>query len=394
MAEKLQKFDNNLPLSLYLHLPWCIKKCPYCDFNSYASGTEILPEDDYINALVQDIEHTLPSIPTCDIHSIFIGGGTPSLFSVASIERLLVALRSRFTFHRQTEITIEVNPNTAEAKKFISYRRMGINRLSIGIQSFNDKKLRLLGRIHGSKEGINAVYMAKIAGFKNINLDLMFGLPDQTIAEALCDLQSAIDLQPSHISWYQLTIEPNTVFYTHPPKLKTQDYLWEMQKQGQQLLATLGFEQYEISAYANTGSVDNYCQHNLNYWQFGDYLGFGAGAHSKITYPASNIVKRTVRCRLPKSYMDKAGRAQVLAKIQNIQTEELPLEFMLNALRLVSGFRKSLFMERTGLQISAITKPLEHAQHKALITCDADSIRPTQRGQCYLNDLLLLFMNN
>ena len=268
-------FKSNPPLSLYIHLPWCIKKCPYCDFNSHAIDKEAYPDENqenaYVDALIKDIESELPRIWGRSIVSIFIGGGTPSLFSAEAIDRLMAALRSRLTFYHNTEVTMEANPGSAEADRFKAYRESGVNRLSIGVQSFDDKKLKALGRVHNCTEALNAIAMAKDAGFDEINIDLMFGLPDQSIDEALSDLEVAIDIQPTHLSWYQLTIEPNTVFYSKPPALPKDDLLWDMQQQGQTYISDRGFNQYEISAYARKGE-NHQCQHNRNYWQFGDYL--------------------------------------------------------------------------------------------------------------------------
>lgn len=387
-------FTSNPPLSLYIHLPWCIKKCPYCDFNSHATDKDALPETTYIDALISDLESELPRIWGRPIASIFIGGGTPSLFSAEAIDRLMAALRSRLTFYHNTEVTMEANPGSAEAERFKAYRESGINRLSIGVQSFDDKKLKSLGRVHNSAEAINAVAMAKAAGFEEINIDLMFGLPEQSITEAMSDLQMAIQQQPTHISWYQLTLEPNTVFYSRPPVLPDDDLLWTMQEQGQACLSDNGFNQYEISAYAKTSSagVNHQCRHNLNYWQFGDYLGIGAGAHGKLTHVAHGKIERYARHRIPQRYLEKVVAGSAITEARILHRDELPLEFMMNALRLNDGFHPSLYFEHTGLPLNQIQKQLEQAEASSLLEWSIDKIKPTENGQRYLNDLLEIFM--
>jgi oxygen-independent coproporphyrinogen-3 oxidase len=384
-------FKTNPPLSLYIHLPWCIKKCPYCDFNSHAIDKEAFPENDYIDALISDLESELPRIWGRPIVSIFIGGGTPSLFSAEAIERLMAALRSRLTFYHNTEVTMEANPGTAEAERFKAYRESGINRLSIGVQSFNDEKLKRLGRIHNSTEALAAIAMAKDAGFDEINIDLMFGLPGQSIDEAMSDLEVAMEQQPTHLSWYQLTIEPNTVFYSKPPALPVDDLLWDMQQRGQAYLSDEGFDQYEISAYARKGE-NHQCQHNRNYWRFGDYLGIGAGAHGKLTHVAEGRVERYARHRIPQSYIDKVKQSNAITETRSPGRDELPLEFMMNALRLNEGFHPSLFFQHTGLPLSHIHRQLEIAEEKGLIEWDLNKIKPTETGHRYLNDLIELFM--
>jgi len=382
-------FHENVPLSLYIHLPWCVKKCPYCDFNSHEVGRNTIREREYVDALIRDLEFELPRIWGRRIISIFIGGGTPSLFSAEVLEKLLAALHARLNFHPEIEITLEANPGTAEAEKFRGYRKLGINRLSLGVQSFNDEKLKCLGRIHDSDEAKAAIKMAQAAGFKNINIDIMFGLPNQKIDEALSDLQLTIDQGPNHISWYQLTIEPNTVFYSRPPKLPDDDYLWEMQLQGQQLLAGNGFRQYEVSAYATDGYQ---CIHNLNYWQFGDYLGIGAGAHGKITDATKNTITRYARHRIPESYLQKAGTESVITETRRLIREDLVLEFMMNALRLIEGIHPSLFNERTGLPLSVAQDQLTEAQERDFIEWNIEILKPTDFGRCYLNELMQLFL--
>ncbi len=384
-------FKNNPPLSLYIHLPWCIKKCPYCDFNSHATNSDAFPEEAYVDALISDLESELPRIWGRPIVSIFIGGGTPSLFSAEAINRLMAALRERLTFYHNTEITMEANPGTAEADRFKAYRESGINRLSIGVQSFDDEKLKRLGRIHNGAEALSAIAMAKDVGFDEINIDLMFGLPDQTVDQAMSDLEVAMQQQPTHLSWYQLTIEPNTVFYSKPPVLPVDDLLWDMQQQGQAYLSAKGFDQYEVSAYARKGG-HHQCQHNRNYWQFGDYLGIGAGAHGKLTHVAEGKIERYARHRIPQSYIDKVGQPNAVTETRKLTRDELPIEFMMNAMRLNEGFHPSLFIEHTGLPPNHIQKQLEIAEEKGLIEWDLNKIKPTETGHRYLNDLVELFM--
>ena len=387
-------FGTNPPLSLYIHLPWCVKKCPYCDFNSHATNKEAFPEAAYIDALISDLESELPRIWGRPIASIFIGGGTPSLFSAEAIDHLMVALRARLTFYHHTEVTMEANPGAAEAERFKAYRESGINRISIGVQSFDNEKLERLGRIHNSAEGKAAIAMAKAAGFDEINIDLMFGLPEQSIDEAICDLQTAMEQHPSHLSWYQLTIEPNTIFYSTPPTLPDDDLLWSMQKQGQAYLSDNGFNQYEVSAYAKvmTTGVNHQCKHNLNYWQFGDYLGIGAGAHGKLTHVAEGKIERYSRHRIPQGYIGQVAQQNAITETRLLDRDELPLEFMMNALRLNKGFHPSIFIEHTGLPLSQIQKPLQEAEKKSMIEWNLNTIKPTEYGHRYLNDLLQLFM--
>ncbi|MDX1519970.1 MAG: radical SAM family heme chaperone HemW, partial [Gammaproteobacteria bacterium] len=304
----LLSFRESIPLSLYIHLPWCVRKCPYCDFNSHESGTVEAREMAYVDALVSDLDTSLPEIWGRRIHSIFIGGGTPSLFSPAALERLLQACQARLNPYPDTEITLEANPGTAEAKKFRDYRALGINRLSLGIQSFSDTCLQKIGRIHDAREARAAIEMAHTAGFAEINLDLMYGLPGQSLEDAMGDLETAIDFQPQHLSWYQLTLEPNTVFAARPPPLPGEDLVFNMQERGQDLLQDHGYQRYEVSAWSRP---DGQCRHNLNYWQFGDYLGIGAGAHSKITDVARGTVSRMTRHRIPERYIDLAGEPGV-----------------------------------------------------------------------------------
>lgn len=380
--------SSPLPLSLYIHLPWCVRKCPYCDFNSHEYDGN-LRDIEYIDALIRDLEQTLPLIWGRRIVSVFIGGGTPSLFSVEAIEKLFSQLRALLNIGSDIEITMEANPGTAEAEKFIGFREIGINRLSIGVQSFNNEQLKKLGRIHNNIEALNAIELAKQAGFENFNLDLMFALPAQTQEEALADLQLAIDQAPNHISWYQLTLEPNTVFYAKPPELPGDDQSWEIQQAGKKVLTETGYEQYEISAYAKQS---NYAKHNLNYWQFGDYLGIGAGAHSKLTDVAKGTITRYTKHKIPKRYLELAGQEEVITETRKLNREELPLEFMLNAMRLSAGLPADYYKERTGLLLSGIEKQLQTLEEKELINWTTQILAPSQKGQRFLNDLLLEFM--
>lgn len=372
------------PLTLYIHVPWCLRKCPYCDFNSHELRDGI-PEDAYVDALLSDLEGELPLVWGRRVTSIFIGGGTPSLLSGVALERLLSGVRARVPLLPDAEISLEANPGTAEAGRFHDYRAAGVNRLSMGVQSFDDRKLTALGRIHRRDEVPRAVEMARSAGFDNLNLDLMFGLPDQSLDEGLEDLRQAIAHTPTHLSWYQLTIEPNTAFHHAPPPLPEDESLWELQEQGVALLDAAGYRQYEISAYARDGQR---CRHNLNYWRFGDYLGIGAGAHGKITLPAEGRVARRWKERHPKGYLG----GERLAGERTLETEELPGEFMMNALRLNEGFEEALFMERTGLKLETIAEPLAEATAKGLLLHEAGRIEPTERGRAFLNDLIELFL--
>ena len=370
------------PLALYAHLPWCVRKCPYCDFNSHERG-DALPEREYVDALVTDLEAMLPAVWGRRLSSIFIGGGTPSLFSPEAIDRLLAAVRARLTLEPGAEVTLEANPGTAEAGRFRGYRAAGVNRLSLGIQSFDDGKLRALGRIHSAQEARRAIEMAQ-ASFENINLDLMYGLPGQALEEARADLREALRFGTPHLSAYQLTLEPNTVFYRKPPPLPEHDACADMQLAVEELAAEAGFEHYETSAFARPGMR---CRHNLNYWEFGDYLGLGAGAHGKISF--ADRVTRHERAKQPREYMAGAGTA--LEKV--IAPRELPFEFMLNALRLVDGVAAGLFPLRTGLDAAVIARRLALAQEKGLVAEDPLRIRPTRRGRLFLNELLQLFLD-
>jgi len=385
----LLTLHENPPLSLYIHLPWCVKKCPYCDFNSHEFSSSEIDEEAYINALIVDLETELPRIWGRTITSVFIGGGTPSLFSVESINKLLSALRARLNISSGIEITLEANPGTAEAEKFRGYRDAGINRLSIGVQSFNDNNLKALGRIHDASEAQRAIEYAQAAGYENFNLDLMFGLPGQTIEDALDDLKVAVALSPTHISWYQLTIEPNTVFYSKPPRVPSDDDTWLMQEQGQLLLAENNYKQYEISAYAKEKQV---ALHNVNYWEFGDYLGIGAGAHGKITNVAEGKIERFTRHKIPQRYMELAASESVVTEIRELKRNDLPLEFMMNAMRLKEGVPANLFLQRTGIPLKVMEKELLIAVERKLLDWQLNDLRPTIKGQRYLNELLEMFV--
>jgi oxygen-independent coproporphyrinogen-3 oxidase len=373
------------PLSLYIHIPWCVRKCPYCDFNSH-TASPVLPEDEYVDALLADLDMDLPHVHGRELSSIFFGGGTPSLFSAQALGRLLTGVEQRIRFASDIEITLEANPGTFEQVKFSAYRGLGINRLSIGIQSFQEAKLKALGRIHNGDEAIRAADMARQAGFDNFNMDLMHGLPDQSQGDALGDLQQAIDLGPTHLSWYQLTLEPNTVFWNQPPVLPEDDILWDIQEAGQALLAQHGYAQYEVSAYAQPGRA---ARHNLNYWSFGDFIGIGAGAHGKLSHPDGRIL-RTWKTRLPKDYLNpakpfKAGEKQ-------LSVEELPFEFLMNALRLTNGVDAALFRERTGLSLDSLASARQQAEQRGLLLADPTRLVATPRGQLFLNDLLQYFL--
>lgn len=373
------------PLALYVHIPWCVRKCPYCDFNSHAAGPT-LPEAEYVDALLADLDRDLVHVHGRPLTSIFFGGGTPSLFSAEALGRLLDGVARRLSFAPDIEITLEANPGTFEQAKFVAYRGLGINRLSIGIQSFQDAKLKALGRIHGREEAIRAADRARTAGFDNFNLDLMHGLPEQSVADALGDLEQAIALAPTHLSWYQLTMEPNTVFWSQPPELPEDDTLWDIQEAGQARLAAAGYGQYETSAYAQPGSQ---ARHNLNYWGFGDFLGIGAGAHAKLSAPDGTLL-RTWKTRLPKDYLDPAKAFQAGAK--PLAPADLPFDFMMNALRLVDGVPAAWYPQRTGQSLDSLAPALAAARRAGLLAEDEERLRPTARGQLFLNDLLQSFL--
>jgi len=373
------------PLALYVHIPWCVRKCPYCDFNSHQAKGDV-PERAYVEALVTDLELALPDVWGRRVHSVFFGGGTPSLFSAAAIETLISAFRARLPLAPDCEITLEANPGTFEVEKFRGYREAGVNRLSIGIQSFNPEHLKALGRIHDDKEARRAIEIARDS-FDNINLDLMYALPGQTPGEARADVEAALAADTAHLSFYHLTIEPNTLFYRHPPKLPEEDTAAAMQDAIGTALAEGGYLHYETSAWARPGRE---CRHNLNYWRFGDYLGIGAGAHSKVSF--RDRVARAARWKQPKEYLQRVAEGRPVEESHDVERADLVFEFMMNALRLPEGFPVGSFVERTGLQIAVAEKPLAQAETRGLIVRDHERIRPTDLGQRFLNDLLQLFL--
>ncbi len=373
------------PLAAYVHIPWCVRKCPYCDFNSHAAGAS-LPEDAYVDALLTDLDADLEQIQSRRLTSIFFGGGTPSLFSASALARILDGMRQRVGFAEDIEITLEANPGTFEQAKFRDYRSLGINRLSIGVQSFQPAKLKALGRIHDGDEAIRAADMARAAGFDNFNLDLMHGLPEQSLEDALSDLRIAIAQQPTHLSWYQLTVEPNTEFWNKPPRLPEDETLWDIQEAGQALLAEHGYRQYETSAYAQPGRQ---ARHNLNYWTFGDFLGLGAGAHGKWT-AADGEIDRHWKTRLHKDYLDPNKRFR--AGHKQLAQDELPFEFLMNVLRLTDGVPSLMFTQRTGLSLDLLAAGRRDAEARGLLEPDPQRLVATAKGQLFLNDLLQLFL--
>ncbi len=380
------------PLSLYVHIPWCVRKCPYCDFNSHKAGKE-LPEADYVAALKADLAEDVELAQGRKIASIFIGGGTPSLFSAAAIGSILDDAEQRLGFAGDIEITLEANPGTFEQEKFSGYRRAGVNRLSIGIQSFQQQQLERLGRIHTSDEALRAVELARRAGFDNLNLDLMHGLPQQNLSDAMADLEQAITLAPEHLSWYQLTIEPNTAFYNRPPQLPIDDTLADIQEQGQARLAQAGFKQYEVSAYSRPNRQS---QHNRHYWRFDDYLGIGAGAHGKITQLAQQQILRRHKTRQPDHYLaaEQSADKAFSAGSQAITPDNLPLEFLMNGLRLTHGVEPELFQQRTGLELTALTEQWQDLQRRGLVTAIDQRLQTTALGQRFLNDVLGPFITD
>jgi oxygen-independent coproporphyrinogen-3 oxidase len=382
-------FKKTIPLSLYIHYPWCVKKCPYCDFNSHAVGASPIKDVVYVDALRRDLEMELSRIWGRRLHSVFIGGGTPSLLTGSGIEQLMSVLRSHLNLQANIEVTMEANPGTVDSARFRTFRESGVNRLSIVVQSFNEKKLKTLGRIHSSEDADLAFITARNAGFENINIDLMFALPGQTLSEALDDLKAAIKLQPEHISWYQLTIEPNTIFYSQPPELPDDDLCWKIQESGKELLESHGYRQYEISAYAR--GVELRSQHNLNYWSFGDYLAVGAGAHGKISTAQS--IGRYAKPANPLQYMQSLEEAAPDTELTKLNERERMFEFMLNALRLTDGFDQDLFQRRTGLAAETLLKKLTASEEKGLIEEVSSGFwRVTNLGQRFLNDLQAEFL--
>jgi oxygen-independent coproporphyrinogen-3 oxidase len=375
------------PLSLYIHLPWCERKCPYCDFNSHER--EIIPEEAYIDALLADLQRELVGVQDRALRSLFIGGGTPSLFSPHSIARLMDGVRARLELTNNFEATMEANPGSAEAERFAGFFAAGINRLSLGVQSFDDALLARLGRVHDSQQARHAVRLAREAGFENINIDLMHGLPGQTIALARTDMETALSLQTTHLSWYQLTLEPNTVFHKRPPALPVENTLATIQDEGEALLAAAGLAQYEVSAYSEQGKE---CAHNLNYWSFGDYLAIGAGAHGKCTFEDGRIV-RYAKLRQPDAYMEAIDIGQRVSE-RVLSDEDKVGEFMLNALRLNAGFSQTLFEQRTGLPITLIAQPIERLVQRQLIEVDDDVIRTTALGRRFLDSVVAEFFSD
>jgi oxygen-independent coproporphyrinogen-3 oxidase len=373
------------PLSLYVHLPWCLKKCPYCDFNSHETPGE-LPEQAYLEALLADLEQALPLVWGRGVHSIFIGGGTPSLFSPAGIDRLIGDVRARLRLEADCEITLEANPGTFEKDRFRAFRAAGVTRLSIGVQSFHDAHLKALGRVHDRAQALAACEEAANA-FDTFNIDLMYALPGQTLAQLEADARQALAMAPPHLSIYHLTLEPNTYFAKFPPELPPEDTAYAMLDRITELTQATGLQRYEVSAYARAG---HRCWHNLNYWQFGDYLGIGAGAHSKLSFP--HRVVRQVRYREPKLYMEHARAGNAVAQDSEVTRADLPFEYMLNALRLREGFALREFVERTGLPVSAIASALSEAERRGLITRSLERVQPTERGFDFLSDLQALFL--
>ncbi len=377
------------PLSLYVHIPWCVRKCPYCDFNSHQKNGD-LPEEEYLAALIEDFRQDLPYLQGRELSSIFFGGGTPSLFSARIYERLFNKLQRHVNFASDIEITLEANPGSAEREKFADYRRVGINRLSIGIQSFDDLQLQNLGRIHGSDDGRKAIIYARDAGFDNFNIDIMYGLKAQSLNAAMADLEEAISHKPEHLSWYQLTIEPNTEFFKRPPTLPPEDDLIAIQDTGLALLTSSGFARYEVSAFAKP---ERRARHNLNYWRFGDYLGIGAGAHGKITITSENRVLRTRKKKQPGHYLESwQSKGSFTAETAVISHDDIALEYLLNVLRLHEGFTAEQFQAGTGLGFDVIEKQVDSLQRKALLSRTGNVIRPTEKGQQFLNSVLEEFL--
>ncbi len=388
MRPGLLQLQSLPPLSLYVHLPWCIQKCPYCDFNSHEwrDNAQRMPEQRYIDALLADLEVSLPLIWGRPVHSIFIGGGTPSLFEPASIDRLISGIRARLPLEAEAEITMEANPGTFEKDRFKAFRAAGVTRLSIGVQSFNDAHLKALGRVHNSDQAMAAVTEAQSA-FDTFNLDVMYALPGQSLADLTQDIQTALSFKPPHISIYHLTIEPNTLFAKHPPALPAEDDAYEMMDLITDMTSAAGLQRYEVSAYAKPG---HRCWHNLNYWQFGDYLGIGAGAHSKLSF--AHRIMRYVRYREPQLYLAQALQGEPVTQYEEVAREDLPFEYMLNALRLKDGFSLADYMARTGLSMTAIQQGLSNAEAKQLIVRDLNRVWPTSRGFDFLSDLQALFL--
>jgi oxygen-independent coproporphyrinogen-3 oxidase len=375
------------PLSLYIHIPWCVRKCPYCDFNSHEFKGE-LPEAAYVSALLRDLEQEAGHIRGREVETVFIGGGTPSLLSGEAVASLLSGVRARVAVAADAEVTLESNPGSLDGDRLASYREAGVNRLSIGVQSFRTHELESLGRIHDAEDALRAFETARRAGLSNVNLDLMFGLPEDDREGCLADLAQAIALGPEHLSWYQLTIEPNTAFYRQPPALPDDDEVYGAYESGRALIRDHGYGQYEVSAYALPGAE---CRHNRNYWEFGDYVGIGAGAHGKLSDPASGRILRRAKKAKPRSYIEGAGSAAAVAQETSLSAAQLTVEFMMNALRLEAGFPLALYTERTGLPVAAIEDNLSEARERGMIALDAGWLRPTEWGYRFLNELVYLF---
>jgi len=375
------------PLSLYVHIPWCIEKCPYCDFNSHKLKGDI-PEQEYLAALIDDLKQDLRFVQGRQLFSIFIGGGTPSLISASGIQWLLENIQRLVAFSENIEITLEANPGAIENQKIDDFKEAGINRFSFGVQSFQQQKLTKLGRIHGVQEAKTAAIQAHNVGMKTFNLDLMHGLPDQTLEDAMSDLNTAIALKPTHLSWYQLTIEPNTQYFSHPPKLPDDEVLWEIQKAGVKLLAEHGYQQYEISGYSQAGWQ---CQHNLNYWRFGDYLGIGCGAHGKISFPLENKIIRTTKIKHPKGYLDPTR--SYMDDCTTVEKQDITFEYMMNRLRLLEEIPFAEFESYCGLPRSSLHQQLEVAVNKGLLSVEQETCKVTALGHRYLNELLTIFMD-
>ena len=373
------------PLALYIHIPWCVRKCPYCDFNSHESRSEI-PEQAYVDALIADLEQSVPNIWGRKVRSIFFGGGTPSLFSPDAIDRILSQVRALVQLEYDAEITLEANPGTVDESHFKGFREAGVNRLSLGIQSFNPRYLKALGRIHDERQAMSAAELA-LQTFDRVNLDVMYALPEQTMADALADAERACAIGPQHLSFYHLTLEPNTPFHRTPPSLPNDDTSADMQERIEEILTSHGYEHYETSAFAKPGQQ---CRHNLNYWQFGDYLGIGAGAHSKLSY--HDRITRESRHKHPNRYLEQAVKGRAVEKVWTIPADELGFEFMMNTLRLTGGFDIGLFQQRSGRPLRDLEPALKTAQTRGLIEIEGRTVRPTLLGQRFLNELLQLFL--
>ena len=382
----LSGLKNPPPLSLYIHIPWCVRKCPYCDFNSHESKQEI-PEAEYVQALIGDLEQATPLIWGRKIHSIFFGGGTPSLFSARAIDQILSSVRALTPLEYDAEITLEANPGTVDSANFLGYREAGVNRVSLGIQSFNDRYLKTLGRIHNSKQALTSIELA-LKTFERVNLDVIYALPDQSLEDAIQDAKTACALNPAHLSFYHLTLEPNTPFHRTPPSLPDDDLSASMQENIEETLADHGYENYETSAFAQTGKQ---CKHNLNYWTFGDYLGIGAGAHSKLSF--HDRIIRQMRHKHPKRYMENAENGTAVDQEWQIAQKDLSFEFMMNAMRLTDGVPLDLFQQRTGLPFLTLQRSIKEAQAKGLLDVSDEIMQPTHLGKRFLNELLTIFLD-